>query len=127
MKTKISFHNMPHSDPLEQHTAQKLEKIREYVNDSLKPFNIEVWLKANKQHPHHAVEIHLKTPRFDINAHHEGTDMYVVVDQTIDKIVSQIIKEKEKVRDKHHKVETEKSKFLSGHAAPTEDEDEDLS
>ncbi len=124
MKTKISFHNMPHSDPLEKHTAQKLEKIRAFVNDSLQPFHIEVWLKANKLHPHHAVEIHLKTPRFDLNAHQEGTDMYVVVDQAIDKVVSQLIKEKEKMRDKHHKVENEKSKFL--HSPQTsEDEDEE--
>lgn len=122
MKTKISFHNMPHSDPLEQHTLQKLEKIRDFVNESLLPLNIEVWLKANKIHPRHAAEIHLKTAQFDINAHQEGTDMYVVVDQTIDKIVSLLIKEKEKMLDKRHKVESAEHKFLN---SPNVSQDED--
>lgn len=125
MKTKISFHNMPHSNPLEKHTEQKLEKIRAFVNDSLQPFHVEVWLKSNKLHPHHAVEIHLKTQKFDLNAHQEGVDMYVVVDQAIDKIVSQLIKEKEKMRDKHHKVGNDKNKFADMPQAPTADEDEE--
>lgn len=112
MNKKISFHNMPHSNPLEEHTTQKLEKIRSFVHDSLRPFNIEVWLKANKTHPHHAVEIHLKTPTFDLHAHQEGVDMYVAVDQAIDKIISLLIKQKEKMVDKYHKVATEKRKFL---------------
>ena len=29
MDIKISFHNMDHSDPLEQHTREKLEKLQE--------------------------------------------------------------------------------------------------
>lgn len=111
MKKKISFHNMPHSNPLEQHTSEKLEKISSFVSDDLRPFHVEVWLKANKLHPHHSVEIHLKTPSFDLHAHQEGTDMYAVVDQTVDKIVALLIKEKEKSLDKNHKILTEKRKF----------------
>ena len=114
MKKKISFHNMPHSSPLEEHTSQKLEKVKAFVDDSLQPFLVEVWLKANKMHPHHAVEIHLKTPSFDLHAHHEGVDMYVVVDQTIDKIIHLLIKEKEKTLDRQHKIATEKRKFVDG-------------
>lgn len=113
MKKKISFHNMPHSDPLEQHTHQKLEKVGVFVDDTIRPFHVEVWLKANKTHPHHAVEIHLKTPMFDLHAHKEGVDMYVVVDQAIDKIVALLIKEKEKHIDKQQKIANEKRKFLA--------------
>jgi ribosomal subunit interface protein len=112
MNKKTSFHNMPHSDPLEAHTIQKLDKVQAFVDDAVRPFLVEVWLKANKSHPHHAVEVHLKTPSFDLHSHTEGTDMYVAVDNAIDKIVSLLIKEKKKTRDKNHKVLAEKRKFF---------------
>lgn len=102
---------MPHSDPLEQHTTKKLAKVLAFVDDSIRPLHVEAWLKANKTHPHHAVEIHLKTPSFDLHAHKEGTDMYVAVDEAIDKIVTLLVKEKKKIIDKHHKIATEKTKF----------------
>ena len=102
---------MPHSHPLEEHTSKKLSKILAFVNDNVRPFNVEVWLKANKMHPHHAVEIHLKTPHFDLYAQKEGTDMYIAVDEAIDKIVSLLLKEKEKNIDKHHKIDNEKRNF----------------
>lgn len=113
MKTKITFHNMPHSDPLEQHCRAKLTKLDEFTKDNASPCYTELWLKANKQHPHHAVELHLKTPHFDLHAHDEGADMYIVIDNTIDKMVTLIKKEKEKSRDKHRKRETDKEEFGS--------------
>ena len=115
MKKKITFHNMPHSDPLGEHATQKLEKINDFLKSSeqLTPFHVELWLKANKQHPHHAVELHLKTPDLDLNAHDQGADMYVAIDNTIDKMVSLIKKQVSKKRDKYRKVETEKKKFCS--------------
>ncbi len=103
---------MPHSGPLEEHTNSKLDKISSFIDDSLRPLHIEVWLKANKQHPHHAAEIHLKTPHFDLHAHNEGVDMYTTVDNTIDKIVTLLIKEKEKRLEKSRKNDSEKRKFV---------------
>ena len=106
---------MPHSEPLEQHASQKLEKLKEYIKDAdtVTPFNVELHLKANKLHPHHAAELLLKTPRFNLDTHDEGTDMYIVIDNVIDKMVSIIKKEKEKRSDKDHKNETDKTKFGS--------------
>ncbi|MCK4264780.1 ribosome-associated translation inhibitor RaiA [Candidatus Babeliales bacterium] len=114
LKKKIEFHNMDHSTPLEQHANQKLEKI----NDLLKkdevptPQFLEVWLKALGQHPHHSVEIHLKTPQFDLNAHDEGNDLYVVLDNVIDKVISLLKKHKEKNIDKQRKAKNEKRAFI---------------
>ncbi|MBS1987626.1 ribosome-associated translation inhibitor RaiA [Candidatus Dependentiae bacterium] len=111
MNIKITFQNMPHSDSLEAHTNQKLEKIFEFLNTEQRPFNVEFWLKAHKVHPHHVAEMHLKTKNFDLMAHDEGADMYVAVDNTIDKMVKLIKKEKQKMNDRHHKVPTDKSNF----------------
>jgi len=113
MQIKISFKNMPHSDPLEQHTRQKLEKLHELLqaNDGKPPFFVEFWLTANKLHPHHSAKLHLKTSLFDLNAHDEDTDLYVVIDNTIDKMVTLVRKEKSKQHDKDRKPDTDKNSF----------------
>lgn len=113
MQVKISFHNMPHSKPLEQHAKQKLEKVNELLNPikNMSPFFIELWLKANKLHPHHSAELHLKTPNCNLHSHNEGADMYAVIDNTIDKMISLVKKEKTKLKDKKTKPETDKTDF----------------
>ncbi len=103
---------MPHSQPLEDHCHSKLQKISELLgSEDGTPLHAELWLKANKLHPHHAAELHLKTPHLDLNSHCEGTDMYVVADQVIDKMVTLLVKEKSKRREKSRKQMTEKNKF----------------
>ena len=113
MQIKISFHNMPHSDPIETHTIEKLEKLHELLksHDQKPPFYVELWLKVNKPHPHHRVELHLKTSTFDLHSHDEGPDLYVAIDNTIDKMITLVRKEKSKQRDKYTKVETKKRVF----------------
>jgi len=113
MNVKISFHNMPHSEPMELHAREKLQKLLEFIKDqnNMMPLSVEMWLKANKLHPHHAVEINLKNRALTLNAHHEGPDMYIAIDTAIDKMITQMIKEKERMLEKSHKPETEKKKF----------------
>ena len=113
MKIKISFHNMNHSDPIEQHVKQKLEKLHELLkrDDGKPPFFVEFWLKANKLHPHHAAELHLKTSQFDLHSHDEGTDMYVTIDNTIDKMTTLVTKQKQINLDKQRKADNEKRNF----------------
>ena len=113
MERKISFHNMDHSDPLEQHAQQKLDKLEEFLDNEQTPLYIELRLTSNSLHPHHHVELHLKTPLFNLNTHDEGTDMYVMVDNTIDKMVSLVKKEKAKIKDKEQKTSNEKGEFAS--------------
>lgn len=110
---KIAFQNMDHSEPLDAHTRAKLQKISEMLSkeQNIMPLFAEFWLKANKQHPHHSAEFHLRTPRFDLHSHDEGPDLYIVVDNTIDKMVAQLKKEKERFRDNHRKPDSDKSKF----------------
>lgn len=115
MDIKISFHNMPHSDPIEQHTRQKLERVHELLkrDDAQPPFNVTVRLTAKKPHPHHRAELHLKTSTLDLDAHDESTDMYVTIDNTVDKIVKLVTKHKNINKDKQRKAETEKKNFTA--------------
>jgi ribosomal subunit interface protein len=104
---------MNHSDPIEKHARQKLEKLHELLkrDDQKPPFFVEFWLKANKLHPHHRTELHLKTSTLDLHAHDEGTDMYVSIDNTIDKMVKLVTKQKKINLDKQRKSQTEKKSF----------------
>jgi ribosomal subunit interface protein len=113
MNIKIAFHNMTHSQPMEDHVRQKVGKISEFLKyeTQLLPFNIEVWLKANAQHPHHQVELHVKTAHFNLHTHDEGTDIYVALDNTIDTMVELVKKEKERRRDARRMPNNEKAKF----------------
>ena len=115
MKKKISFLNMSHSEPLEQHVNQKVEKIEELLKreKNPNPMGREVWLKSNKKHPHHVAELQLKTKDLDLNSQFEGPDMYTAIDKAIDKMVALIKKQKTKKQDKIKKVETEKTQFSS--------------
>ncbi len=113
MDRKITFHNMEHSDPMERHAQEKLNKIEEFLRGSewQTPMFVELWLNAHKLHSHHAAELHLKTPQFDLVTHDKGNDMYVMIDNVIDKMVTVLKKEKEKLKDKKQKAETEKTDF----------------
>ncbi len=105
---------MDHSDGIEEHIHQKLAKVSDFFKEDERPLRIDFWLKANKQHAHHKAEIQFKAPHFTIDAHDEGPDMYLSIDSAIDKLITQIVKEKEKQRDKNHKKEdTDKNQFRS--------------
>jgi putative sigma-54 modulation protein len=113
MDKKITFHNMDHSDPMEQHALEKLSKIEELLEGAEweTPKFLELWLEAHKTHPHNKVELHLKTPQFDLHAHSEETDIYFAIDETVDKIIKLLKKEKQKLKDKNQKVSTDKKNF----------------
>ena len=86
LKKKIEFHNMEHSVPLEQHALEKIKKIEDLIQKEKEggPLYLEVWLKANTQHPHNSVEIKLKTSRFDLAVKDEAINLYVALDNAID-------------------------------------------
>ena len=113
MNKKISFQNMEHSDPIEAHANEKLNKIEELLKgpEWETPKYLELWLSAHKAHPHSKVELHLKTPQFDLHSHSEEKDLYFALDETIDRMVKLLVKEKTKLKDKVQKVETDKNDF----------------
>ncbi|MFA5074759.1 MAG: ribosome-associated translation inhibitor RaiA [Candidatus Babeliales bacterium] len=113
MKKQITFINMPQSEPMTKHANEKLNKIEEFLKESKfsTPMNADLKLTANAQHPHHEVTLNLKTPQFSLSAHDEGTDMYFAIDNTIDKMVKLLLKEKKKLLAKRKDVDSEKKDF----------------
>ena len=104
---------MPHSDGLEHHAKEKLQKIASLFKktEDTHPLSAELFLNAHTVHAHHEVELRIKSSHFNLTSHDSGEDMYVTIDNVVDKMVSQVKKEKEKLDDKHHKVITEKNSF----------------
>lgn len=115
MNTKISFHHMPHSDALEEHSRNRLAKIETLFKHAKdQPLFMELFLHAQPSHvQHHKAELHVKTNNLNITTHDEGPDMYAVVDTTVNRMVSQIKKEKDKAGDKKHRVMNEKAAFVA--------------
>lgn len=116
MEIKITFQHMDHSDNIEEHARQKLAKIVELFKNAeeSRPMHVELFLKASKIHAHHHAELHLRTKNLTLNAHDESPDMYISIDNAIDKLIKQIVKQKEIARDKNQKKEdTEKNQFRS--------------
>lgn len=110
MKLTITFQNMPQSNELEAHAHEKFSKIVEFL-DAERISSAQLWLKAAKNRTHHTVELHVKTPHMNLSAHDDGIDIYVAIDNTMDKLLRQIKKQKERTQDKSYKQETEKRKF----------------
>ena len=113
LNTKISFQNMEHSAPIEAHAIQKLAKLEEILRyeSGLTPFFVEFFLTAKKEHPHHKADLHLRTAHLNLNSHDEGTDMYIAIDNAIDKMVELVIKEKEIRKDKQKNTPNPKKDF----------------
>ncbi|MBL4587769.1 ribosome-associated translation inhibitor RaiA [Candidatus Babeliales bacterium] len=114
MKRKISFIGMPHSDALEAHSNQKLDRLTSMIKhdeENEDAYSLEFHLKSQEKHSHHRADLHVKIPQMSLHTHDEHPEMYIAVDNTIDKMVSLYRKEKDKLKDKQRKVETDKSKF----------------
>ncbi|MCK4499259.1 HPF/RaiA family ribosome-associated protein [Candidatus Babeliales bacterium] len=113
MNRKISFHNMDHSEPLEEHVNRRLDKVEEYLKNEELPQHIEVRLTGGHVHAHNKVEIHLKTKNFNLDASRasETGKMYEVVDDAVDRIVALYKKEKQRLVDRHKKHVNEKVDF----------------
>jgi ribosomal subunit interface protein len=110
MNLSITFQNMPHSDDLAAHAHEKFTKILEFLG-SHTIMSADLWLKGDKHNEQNMVEMHIKTTTLSLNAHDEGMDMFIAIDNTMDKMLRQIKKNKERTQDKAYKFDSEKRKF----------------
>lgn len=115
MNIKINFHQMPHSDGIEQHAREKLQKVATLLKKSedVHPISAELFLNAHPTNAHHEVELRVKAGSVSAVAHDKGADMYLIIDSVIDKTVGQLKRDKERFDDKKHKVSTPKGEFRS--------------
>ena len=92
MQLHISGHHLDITSAIKQHTNEKLSKIKHHFDNVM---NVNMILEVQKDVQKAEATIHLSGA--DLFAKAQSTDMYVSIDQLINKLDSQILRHKEKL------------------------------
>ena len=106
MKKRIVYRGIESTPVLEEFINAHLEKVEKLLENEPTPVFIDVVIEQSKIHSHHRVEVKVKSPHYDLVAHHEGPEMYQEIDTVTDKMVAEIRRAKEKRVDKKKKGDT---------------------
>jgi putative sigma-54 modulation protein len=93
MQTTVTFKNIDSSDALKSYVQKKLEKHDKMLES---PAEANVVLSVEKIR--HIAEINLSCDKLKIHAREESESMYSSIDALMDKVRTQINKNKEKIR-----------------------------
>ncbi len=94
MQLNISGHHLDITPALRQHSNEKISKIKHHFDQVI---NVNMILEVQKDVQMAEATIHLSGT--DLFAKAQSSDMYVSIDQLINKLDSQIIKHKEKLHN----------------------------
>jgi ribosomal subunit interface protein len=96
MNFQFTFRHMDTSEALEGYAAEKLrEPIDKFVTKA-----IDAHVTFSVQRHQHTAHLHLRAgDGFGIEVEHTSQDMYASVDQMVDKLATQLRKQKEKLKD----------------------------
>lgn len=103
MQKRIAFRGMESTPVLEEFANKHLEKVEKLLENERTPIWIDLVLEASTVHAHNKVELRVKTPNYELTAHHEGPEMYQEIDRVIDKMVQEIRRAKERHVDEAKK------------------------
>jgi ribosomal subunit interface protein len=100
MNKRIVFRNMDHSDVMEAHAHEQLEKVVNFLENDRGPVFIDLYLEPSKVHKHHRVELHVKSADYNLNSsyEHEGMGFY----ETLDHVIDVMYRELHEAKRKHH-------------------------
>ena len=94
MQLNLSGHHLDITSSIRQHTSDKLTKIKHHFDNVM---NVNMILEVQKDLQKAEATIHVSGA--DLFAKAQSGDMYVSIDQLINKLDSQIIKHKEKLHN----------------------------
>jgi putative sigma-54 modulation protein len=94
MQLNISCHHFELTDAIKQHAENKLEKIKNHFDHLI---NINMILEVEKNEQIAEATIHISGN--DIFAKASSDDMYSSIDQMVNKLDTQVIKHKEKIKN----------------------------
>ena len=92
MQLNLSGHHLDVTSSIRQHASDKLTKIKHHFDNVM---NVNMTLEVQKDLQKAEATIHVSGA--DLFAKAQSSDMYVSIDQLINKLDSQIIKHKEKL------------------------------
>jgi len=117
MKISVTFRNTEGENWHKEYIDQKLKKLEKYMDN---PVEAHVVLSVEKFR--NAAEVNLMTNGQNINAKEEAKDMYLAIDNAIEKIERQLKKRKERIRG--HKTNAAKGEEITSEEAYFDDMDE---
>ena len=95
MNVSVTFMNLKSSNHFKDYVHEKLNRFDKLLDD---PGSAGVVLKAEKLY--NTAEINLTAGRMDVHAKEEHEDMHAAIDLVMDKVRSQITKNKEKQQNR---------------------------
>jgi putative sigma-54 modulation protein len=99
MQFRFSFKHMESSAALQSYARDKIKvEVEKFVT---KPIEVHVTFSVDK-HEQHVLCVLSGGDGFKINVEHACPDMYGSVDHMIDKLVTQLKRKKEKLKDHTH-------------------------
>jgi putative sigma-54 modulation protein len=98
MQLSISGHHLDITEAIKQHSIEKLSKIKHHFDHLI---NINMILEVEKDVQKAEATIHVSGA--DLFAKAESDNLYVSIDQMVNKLDSQIKKHKEKLNDHRKK------------------------
>lgn len=94
MQTSVTFKNVDTSDHLKAYVQEKLDRLDKFLDN---PAEANVVLRVEKFR--HIAEVNINGDRLNIIGKEETDDMYSAIDLVLDKLETQIKKNKQKIRD----------------------------
>ena len=94
MQLNLSGHHLDITSSLREHTSDKLSKIKHHFDNVM---NVNMILEVQKDVQKAEATIHIRGAALFAKA--QSSDMYVSIDQLVNKLDSQLIKHKEKLHN----------------------------
>lgn len=95
MNVSVTFMNLKSSNHFKDYVHEKLNRFDKLLDE---PGTAGVVLKSEKLHT--TAEINLASGRLEVHAKEEHEDMHAAIDLVLDKVRSQITKNKEKLQNR---------------------------
>ncbi len=96
MHKRIMFRCMAHSDAIEQYISKKIEKLDKFFKRALLPISIYIVLDPHLQKHFYKVVCKINSGHYHKVIQNQGMDMYMMIDETIRKIIQDLSRKKEK-------------------------------
>ena len=94
MNVSVTFMNLKSSNHFKDYVQEKLNRFDKLLDE---PGSASVVLRSEKLH--NTAEINLSAGRLDVHAKEDNEDMHAAIDLVLDKVRSQITKNKEKLQN----------------------------
>lgn len=98
MQTIISGQHMDVTPALKEYVKSKMERIERHFDNNVSNSNVVLHVEKLR----HCAEVTISTKGATLHANAEADDMYAAIDAMVDKLDTQVRKQKGKTTD-HHK------------------------